>query len=534
MSLPSHKEVKERILAGFDRKYYDSIYTQQCYAFGQKWDSKPSYLAESSASDDIPIYPDVRVTHLAIGQSRRILNASIRTLSRVLSRAPEPKFPQVDEVTNEVRRTFWLANANGNRGVPTRWLQQLQYAFVEGDTLGVGCVKHGLRTHPRSGRQMVDMRHVPVLQTIWDPFEFDPRNSKWAAVASYVPYEVAKNLWGKKKADRHKREWTTTVDSRSAQFVRVIEYWDVGYAGDGPAYCIFVGDLEDGEVGENDLGFIPLSFCVNYVAPGMRRPIGRAVMQMSSQELINDIEKYLRVTMKRGPAIDIYMEEMFDEAALARWRAGDSSQPLAIKEGMVDDVRKAFTRIGAMDPGQGALALFAIAERQHNDDSNQTEQSRGNALGGRTTAREVSALVSKVNENASLTDQQANEFLVDAVKNTMSAALAGDAHPVSLDIFGSNILFNDPSDPMMDIANWLSEDSGTVLIDLESTSAEDDLLKRQVKKEDLMFLSPLVGVTLDPDTYSEEMLEAIGEKDIERWRIKQAPQQVFGQTAQGT
>lgn len=520
MGLPTAKDLAERIKSGYDRQYYDSLYTQMQYAFGEKWNSSPAYA--DGGHDDIPVYQDVRTTSLQVGQSRRILNASIRTLSRVLPRPPEPKFTSVDEVTGEVRRRYWLANANGDRGVPTKWMKQLQYAFVEGDSLGVGVVKHGLRTHPKSGLQLVDLKHVPVLQCLWDPFESDPRNSRWVAVISYIPFDVAVALLGKKKATDNKRYWAVQDGRQYLEYVRVIEYWDVGYAGDDPAYALFTGSLDkdSGKVEENDMGFIPVSFCVNYVAPGMRRPIGRVMMQMSFQELINDIEKYARETMKKGPPVDVYLANAFDEDDLAAFEAGDYSRGLKINEGYVEDVTKAFSRISGKEVPQGVLALWGIAERQNNDDSNETEQTRGNALGSRTTAKEVQALNSRMAENVSLTNQQATDFLRDSVKGTMLTGFYGDRHPVDLDIFGTNVTFNDPNNDMTSIDKFLGEDPGNIVIDLESTTAQDDEAKNQARIQGLSAVSALVGITIDPMVFTDEMLEAMGEKDLERWRMK--------------
>lgn len=534
MSLPSAKVLVERILSGYDRQYYDSLYTQMQYAFGQKWNTKASY--NESGYNDIPVYHDVRTTGLQVGQSRRILNASIRTLSREMSRNAVPRFTQVDEVRSEVRKQFWLANANGDRGVRTKWLKQMQYAFVEGDTLGVGCVKHGLRTHPQTGLQFVDMRHVPVLQCLWDPFEHDPRNSAWVAVVSYVPFDVAVAKIGKKKAEAHKRFWTVQEGMQQLEYVRFIEYWDQGYAGHDPTYALVTGPLEadNTEASLNETGVIPVSFCVNYVAPGMRRPVGRVVMQMSMQELINDIEKAMRGTMKGGPPVDVLLADAFDEDDLSAFEAGDYGRLLKIKEGMVEDAGKAFSRVPGKEVPQGWLQLFGIAQQQYNDDSNQTEQSRGNALGARTTAREVMSLNARAQENASLTRQQTLEFQQDVIRGSMAMAWFGDLHPVDLDVFGSNVTFNDPRDPQSRIANFLDEDPGAILIDLEDAAVQDDDAKRQAKKEDLMFLAPLVGVTLDPQTYSDEVLEAAGEANLEKWRIKGDPGQIFQQATQPT
>lgn len=529
--LPTAKEIRERILQGFDRRTYDSWYRQMCYAFGEKWSSNAVYLYGAAETDTIPVYPDVHVEFLPVGQSRRILNTSIRTLSRVLSKPPLPRFPQLDEVRGEVRSQYWLACANGTRGIPTNWLKQMQYAFVEGDSLGVGAVRHGLRTHPQTGRQVADLKHSPLLQTIWDPFESDPRNSKWVACVSYISYEAAVKRFGKKKAEANKKEWGQTETGRRLDFVRVVEYWDIGLYGKDAAYCEFCGELdEEAKVETNDLGFIPVSFCVNYVAPGMKRPIGRVALQMSTQELLNDIERYMRRTMKKGQPVDILLESMFDEDSLARWKAGDTTQGLSVKDGLTDeDVRKVFNRIPGMEVPQGVLALFGIAERQHNDDSSQTDQERGVALGSRTTAREVMFLNQRAAEAKSLTDQMATEFLTYCVRNSVNTGLAGDTHPVMLDIFGTNVTFNDPNEPQSMMSVWLEEPS-SVLIDLEAQTVQDDAMQRAQRKEDLQMVAPLVGMFVDPQTYTDEALKAMGEKNLEKWRPRQPVQQMLGPT----
>ncbi len=523
MSRPTSKKLAERILQGYDRDHYDGIYAQMNYAFGNKWRTGPSYISTRFGNDEIPVYPDITVRKLEIGQSRRILNASHASLSRVLSRPPLPKFPQVDEVTEEVRRQFWLANANGNRGVPTKWLKQMQYAYVEGDTLGVGAVLHGMRTHPVSGLQIVDMLHVPALQVVWDPFESDPRNSKWVCVIRYLPAEVAEKRFGKSAVADHVRDWTVTSGGKGAKFVRVFLYFDTGYAEDEPIKAVFVGDLKDGKIKANDIGIIPVSFCVNYVAPGMRRPMGRVPMQMSTQEMINELERTMRDTIRKGAALDIYDPSVFDSDSIKRWKKGDKNADLEIDQSQVDDIKKIFMRIPGKEIPQTLLAFWGIQEEQYDSDSNQSDARRGQSAGSRTTAKEISLIQSNVNANSSLTGQMAVEFLQDAVSDSMHVALS-DLHPVDLDILGKNILFNDPEDSLSQMHHFLSEPS-KVIIDLDAATAQDDAMKKQERVAELSVLEPWVipQPMLDPAKYQEELLEAIGVKNVQSWIVQPQP-----------
>lgn len=516
MALPTSEQIKERVLEGFDRDHYDGLYAQQSYAFGEKWSAGPSYIATRFPRNDIPIYPDVTVRKLEIGQSRRILNAAHASLSRFLSRPPLPKFPQVDEPTDEVRRQFWLANANGNRGVPTKWLKQMQYAFVDGDTLGVGCVVHGLRKHPTSGLKLVDMKHVPALQVIWDPFQRDPRNSKWVCVIHYVPAEEAKARWGEAKVKKHVKKWTTTSDGKGTEFVRVFQYFDAGYAGKDPAEAVFVGELEKGKVEANGLGFIPVSFAVNFVAPGMRRPIGRVSMQMSTQEMINELERYMRDTIRRGPPVDVYDPGAFDAESLARLKKGSADGFLEIEQSQVDDIAKIFKRFPGREIPQTVLALFGIQEKQYDTDSNQSDARRGQVAGGRTTAAEIATVRQDVTVNSALTGQMATEFLQDAVHDSMGTALAGDLHRVALDIFGNNIEFNVTDDPNSRIGNFLEEES-KVVIDLDAATAQDDAIKQDAAVARLQVLVPFVGRGIKGQKFLEKLLEASGVRDPENW-----------------
>lgn len=527
--LPTREEIKERVLSGYDRAYYDGLYSQMAYAFGEKWNANSPYVSGAGYSDDIPVYPAITAHLLEVGQSKRILETSYTILARVLSRAPSPDSPHVDEWTEEVRRQYWLANANGQRGLPTKWLKQLQYAFVEGDSLGVGCVKHGLRSHPHSGLQLAELQHVPVHQAIWDPFEFDPRNSKWVAVVSYLPLDVAKSRFGS-AADRHVSSWKPNPNAVDTKFVRIIEYWDVGYAGKEPAYVLFLGDMDEGKVEPNERGFLGVSFCVNYVAPGMKRPIGRVSMQMCTQELINDIERYLRISMQQGPPVDVYDPSHFDPDSIARWKAGDQGAALEIADSIVDDVRTAFTRLPGKEVPQGVLALLNVAEKQYTADSNLSELDRGSITRSRRTLGEIAILQNAVDLNASLVGQMAVEFLQDAVRHTFMVGAHGDRQPIEMEVFGQSVVFNQPDVPRSRIANFLTGNLD-VIIDLEATTAQDEDEKSAQRVQQLQALAPLVGVNVDPGKWRDEILAAMGERNLESWAMKQdlRPTQAAGQ-----
>lgn len=512
-TLTKEDDIRTR-LQSFDRAWYDQIYRQTCYAFGEPWTKWRG--APNSGDGDLPVYPDIVVRQLGIGQSRRILNNSILTLSRVLSSEPMPEFPQVDRITSELRKGFFLRRWHGEGyGVDGHWAREVEGAFLDGDQLGTGVLQIGLRTNPKTGKQKVHLRHVPLTQTLWDRHERSIGRARWIAFVHYLAPEDAAAMYGDEVL-KFKQELYESSTSERFEFVRITEYFDIGWGnGEGkPTYAVFVGPwCEPAKVRqENTFGCLPVAYYEYICAPGMRRPIGKVVLQMGTAEAINEVERHLRKAVRDGIGFDIVDAQQLDGNDLKRLERGDLNVKVKIINPSTTGAPP-YTRVPNLEVGQSILALLNLYERQYNSDSATTELDRGSYAGPVRSATEAAALDSKSQQQSVLT-RRATLFLYQrVVEKTLAVAAVGDRDEVVVDVDGFNVVVNSTSDPRMRIDRILEEPS-MVLIDQQSVEQGDEDRERMRRFQELQMVAPLLQMgVIDPRWFAEQALKAIGEKD---------------------
>ncbi len=282
---------------------------------------------------------------------------------------------------------------------------------------------------------------------------------------------------------------------RPVKIVRVIEDWDMtSDTGDTPTYATILGQIQLKNIKKraNPFPSLPVAFFVNFIPSGQQRPVGLIKMQASTAEQINAIERAMKKHFERGQSLDLLDVTMIDENDLRKWSAGEDIRFLKMN-GALD--KTPWTRIAAEELSQTSLGYLQHLERQYTTDSNLSEGDRNISSGGRKSATEIRDLSNRINMNAAWVPRQALRYAQRLVTKVMEVARVADLHPRMLDIYGQNIMINDPEVFESRLEHFLEEPSVTI-IGSESMTPEEDRLKRSERQAQLMeyLQMGLVGV----------------------------------------
>jgi hypothetical protein len=385
-------------------------------------------------------------------------------------------------------------------------------AFLDGDGVGTGFVQIGLWTNPKTGFQRVQLKHVPVVNVLWDRHAKTPSQARWVAFVQHLPTDIAEKLYGSDVL--RDNIMTLSEDEAFAKLdvVRIVEYYDLGWGDGPPTMAIIPGGLlkEPLMIQENTFGCLPFAHYEHIIPPGCNRPIGRIMLQMQIQEEMNRLERKMSRVSRRSHA-DIVDVEQVDAKDLEQYRRGDADV-LKAKTAPLNN-RKPFERIPAPEVSQTDLARYQQLEGQLNEGASVTEQDRGQATTERRTATEIGILDQKSQQQASWSKRQAAKFYVRAVEKVMYIGQQFDRDPVEVDVFQANVLLNDPSIPESYLEHFLAEPS-QVLIDEGALEFQDTQQKQSIRLAQLDSIAELVQMgIIDAIWYAEQKLTAIGEKD---------------------
>jgi|GEM_PF-3009409 len=489
-------EIRKR-LRSFDRGHMDQLHKLSRYLVGDGGALNGGVKGVEEGDDGLPIYSDISLYVRKIGKSRRILNNALLSLSRSVSTEPAPRFPAVDDFTAELRRQFFLARYRGRGYGDGHWSRLAEQAFLDGEQLGYGALVFGARRNPKTGEQYVDAAYVPAVQCLWDPLESTIGRSTWFAAVQYVQPEKAIAMFGEEKVRPHIRTTWDSHNKVATRFVRITEYWDTsfshGYASDRPTYAVFVGPWSGKPAvrTENPYGCLPVAFMEYVTPPGMGRPIGKIELQININEGINELEEKLRRIVKKF-GVDYIDVKQVDKEDLAKLTSGRHVPYVRI---VAPDPNKqpVVQRVPAEEVQATLFQLLQLYERQHNSDSQSNELERGNILSSQRTATETQLLASSSQQSGVYTRRMVQAFYRRLVAVALKVAAAIDRDPVEIDVFGRNIVLNDPTDPRLSIDGILEEPS-PVVIDAQALEAPDVVREQQLEHQRLMMMAPYVGV----------------------------------------
>ena len=514
--LTQPNQISERLTEWLDLDYHDGLYRKMQYVFGRSWDSK--WFSPRTGGGRFPDYADIILDFLDIGASRRILNTQFKAMAKTMYSDLSPEFPQVPKHIGEVRKQFWLARAGGHGYGDGEWADEFSSAFMEGDGLGAGHLEIGLETNPASKQQRVTVRHSPTILTIVDRTQPKFSKARGICFVKYLSPDVAFDLYGKNNVKQFVRPLHDTLRAQPLNFVRIFDYWDIGYGLKGkPTHAVMPGDFTEKPlfVEENPFGCLPWSWYTHFYAPGMRQPVGRIVMQQGTQEAINEVERHLREVVQKGSGIDLVDVTQLHPDDVRRWRKGEKMTQIRLKQAIPNENHPPVIRIQSQEVAAALLELMQLYERQYNDDGNTTEYDRGNLSAARRTATETELLAQRTQDSGNWGTLQAAKMYRRTVERVLQIAAKFDRDPVTLDVFGVNLTVNDPDQPSSTIEAYLQEPS-KVVIDADDLTYQDTRQKMALRMETLKSYQPLVQAGVMPlDWYAEEIVRAGGDDPSE-------------------
>jgi hypothetical protein len=296
--------------------------------------------------------------------------------------------------------------------------------------------------------------------------------------------------------------------------VRVFEYFDVGIAGKAPTRMVVLGGLgqEPVEYGPNPYGpCLPFGFFTYFLAPGMRRPMGRIPFQMAAQEAINEIEHYMRAQMKQ-PEFTLLDSQSLHAQDLQNVIGGKVPAYVRIEKPAQAGMTAPVVRVPSGGINQAVIALQEALERQFTADSGTTEFDRGMQASSQRTLGENQLVDQRGGVQAAWSEHMAAKAYVRTIDRVFKIASLVDRDPIAIDVFGTNYLLNSPEDPDSYISQWLEEPS-SIIIDAQSLRRQDGAMKSAQRLAQLEVLAPHVGAGIDPLWFIKEKLKAIGEQD---------------------
>jgi len=518
MAITSVEDIKKVLQVGYDPDHVRTMYRQMCYAFGDAWDK---VSAPDTQRGRILECPDITVKFLEVGQSRRILNTSFHSLSSTMNQQPAPEIKGVGNERSEAIKQFLMARSEGEDCEGGDWGTEDAMAFLDGDNLGYGGVEIVLATNPETDLQRVGIRHVPATHVLYDRHERNPGRARWMAFIHHLAPDVAVAKYGK-MAERFIQPMFDRVNGLTdpLESVRIVEVWTAGLGKADPTRTVLAIDL-DGEVlehGENPFECIPFAHYLHFIAPGMRRPVGKIALQMSTQEALNEVERHMRKMMRKA-SIDFADTNQVDPDDLQTYL--DSGGVLPVKYNPSPNGPPMF-RLPAAEAAQTTLAWSQMLERQFNTDSGTTDLERGNQLEQNKTLGEAQLVDARSSVNDSWSELQATLYHRRKYAKIMQIASKFDRDPIELVTADGPIVLNDPGNPASHIDS-LYPGPLKFLVSTESLRKVDSQQEMAQKMGVLSSLGDLVQAGLaDPEWWAKERIKAAG-YDPEIAMPKQAP-----------
>ena len=504
------EQIQGAMRSGFDRNYYVFLYKQMRYAFGWPW--ADSVLNTNSGF--FPFMPDIMPYTQEVGLSRKIQAVAAIALPRIAGNIPKPVIngPGLNKIQKTVLEEFLVSRSTQTWQADGNWGPHFARAFLDGDQLGIGFVRFGLKLNPKTKKTYLDMSYQPSCQTLWDNTQRDFTRARWVSCAHYLDEITATDLYGK-EAQKYLRVFGEAPDS--PRLMRIFEYYDIGLGSKGdPTYAIIPDDLDQKPllIKENPFGVIPVAHNENYWFPGTKYPIGRVVMQMPTQEMLNQHERRQRLEVQHGGGYDLVHEESVDSEALARVEQGEAGVTVRVTAPMSKEMGPPVMRIPNRDMSSVLANEFARLTQQFHMEAGISELDSGNLTSQSRTLGEVQLLQNKSDVRSNWASLKMIEFYQRAFRIALQVAKVGDVDPLKIDFGGVPVDVN--TDDVTMISQFIP-DHFDVLIDQKDLTKQDDALKKAQERQDLMSLAPFIGNVIDPKWFATELLKSLGVEDIQ-------------------
>ena len=500
--------IRETLRQAYDVRQYGHYYALQCYALGAKYELYGGMgLPEVGELGD---WPDIFPQFYNVGQSRQTLSNEMLMMMKVCYQEPDPQFPDLDPISETVRKAYILERWRGDRlHGEGHWASECHLAFMNGNGLGVGFVQVGVKN------SRAHIQYHPTLNVIWDRHFWSPGRSRFIAFVHHLPVEMASAMFGSKVEKEATDTQSTHYDSNPIRRVKVIEYFDMGLDGkeEGKTtHAWFLNNLGGRvlDISENEYGCLPYAYYQHLHVPGMRRPIGRMDLQMATQESRNQVERYLRQILMRGSGLDIISADAANTEDVQRWLDGEVLPAIRIDSGTEQSVDALVKRLPPHEPPMGAFQYLQMLDRAQNTESGSSDADRANLSQVGRTLGEAQLRQQGADIQSAWSRKQYAEFLKQVISKATYIGSQFDTAPTMLDIDGKNVTFNDPANPQSLLSNWLSEPS-RVVVNEDNLQYFDSQVDAQRKTA--LWMPFLNDPFTNPVELRKKIFKAMGEKD---------------------
>lgn len=538
--LQTADDIRERVKTGIDVEYLRAKQKCGIYMLTGEWKEERNL---SSLGDALwPWFEDYVPDQLEIGRSKRILNKSKMVLSRVPGADIEPESIDVDVYLNDLRKKAWKHRAKGDMKGDGGWDVEMTAQFLDFRELGAGCIYHGTKTDA-DGNQYATNIHVRSTDVVYDRSARNPLHSRWVCVRFPIPYEEAlASGWDKKKVESAREYVNDRLMAYPLPIVYVHYYFDVGIGGKAPTRAVWIGHTDGPfvEREENVAGHTHVSWGVGMVPPGARWPLGGVYLQAATQAMLNSLEHYFKAIMNRIPLIGV-LEGSVVHNSLEKALRGETRGIVKFKELAKD---QSISNLVAPIPGgeatQTVFQMWDIYNRQDTEDGGLSEIDRGNALESQRTLGEINSIQANSQANRGFDERQTVLMQERTVQRTFDVMKHFDRSPFTVMVKGQRdhypMVLNDPKDPR----TWMDQVFAIyseVVVDPGAVTGNDMRMKTAKRLADLANIAPMVGKPggVRPEKFRDEVLNAIGEPDVQDWAIDEqaaALQQVLEQMPQ--
>ena len=510
--LDTKEQIVEQLREGMDGNQLLSLHRKLVYAFG---DGESNTVPDTVDGSAFPVFADIARRVFKKGSSQRIMQALYIAISRMRSSEATADWPQVNKFNSESRKQAFLARARPDSD--GEWNEEITQGFQDGYQLGFGGVQAGLVTDRETGLQRVSMNHRAATATIRDRNQRNPTKSQYIGYIHQMPAAEASVKFGRDFVERHVTQQRGSMPGPERHIVPVCELFSLGYGGGEPTHCFIPGGLDEEPVNveANPFGrLLPQAWFVGFLPNGLRDPVGLIDMQIQSQAALNDLEAHVRrrVNQKDFLFIDPSQLQTADVTDLESSVGGNVK---VIRTKLPQG--RGIEYIQAPDLSRATQMLIEMVERQYAQDSGLSEVDRSVQSTGQRTKFEVNQLVQRSDSNRAAVLFQTTNYLRRVIELTMHIGGMYDQAPLPIDVFGHNVLINDPDDPAMSFASMMAEESRAVVTS-DALTADDDRSKRDSRKGDLGWLFEITnGAIATSPKFMEEALRAINETEPGEW-----------------
>lgn len=463
--------VRDNLRQAYDPAWASHVYGLMQHTLGGKY--TPNYAGGFSPGE-LPDFPDIMPQFYKVGESRQMLDNSKLMMMKVCKMAPEVSFPDLDPLTEAVNKAWidyiWNYDDYDECSSSAR---ETHRTFMDGDNFGLGY------TSIETINNRTHIMHAPMLSVIQDRHVLNAGRSRFFARVHNLPVETAVDIWGSSvKSDATSlMEWNGITPS--LERVKVIEWVDRGFRKWDPTKYYILNNFGGRVLGveDNDDGCLPTSHYEMFHFSQTRRPMGRIDTQFPVQEAKNALERLIKLSLKRGSAVDLILSQHIHPDDLALLNQG-AVLPMVRVIGDADPNR-VLTRIPATDIPNMVYNYMEMLDRQLNTGSGNSDGDRANmSLEDRTLGQEQMKQAGADIQTAWSRMQYA-DYLRRLIVKLRLVGASNHLAPTLLVIEGQPILFNDPENPNSLLSKWLSKPSTVNVSDTDSSYQDPDMKAMQ-------------------------------------------------------